>query len=151
MIPPVPVLSPIPPSKRSISRSRLPIFFPHLAYKMSRISTSRLDFKPHAASRQTYVGPSRHCYSTLMKNKQSERTWATRDVIMTVNTWKSYMCTEVEETNYIELISQLWNTTSVVFITARIVYIRRCHNVVPACTKSREQYLGYRKQNSGKE
>ena len=104
MIPPVPVLSPIPPSKRSISRSRLPIFFPHLAYKMSRISTSRLDFKPHAASRQTYVGPSRHCYSTLMKNKQSERTWATRDVIMTVNTWKSYMCTEVEETNYIELI-----------------------------------------------
>ena len=42
MIPSIPVLFLIPPSKQSVFRSRLPIFIPHLALKISRI--------PHSAS-----------------------------------------------------------------------------------------------------
>ena len=51
MIPPMLVLFPIPPPKRSTSRSRPPIFIPHLSYPISR-----LDFKPHPPSRQTLRG-----------------------------------------------------------------------------------------------
>ena len=63
MIPPMLVLFPIPPPKRSTSRSRPPIFIPHLSYPISR-----LDFKPHPPSRQTYVGPSDFVKSTQTEN-----------------------------------------------------------------------------------
>ena len=51
MIPPISVLSPILPLKRGISRSRLPIFIPHLSFKIYRIPhpASILSLIPHHA------------------------------------------------------------------------------------------------------
>ena len=63
MIPPILVLFPIPPAKRSTSRSRPPIFIPHLSYP-----TSRLDFRPNPPSRQTYVGLPDFAQSTQTEN-----------------------------------------------------------------------------------
>ena len=63
MIPSIPVLSLILPSKRSVFRSRLPIFIPHLALKISRIphSASILSPIPHPAKPML----DSHCFECL--------------------------------------------------------------------------------------
>ena len=49
--PPIPILFPVPPSKRSISRSRLLIFILHLTFEISHIAhlASILSLIPHTA------------------------------------------------------------------------------------------------------